>query len=114
MIAPVLFQYITFWTYILFAFMNVLFIPMVVSRDGGFVSWTSRDFVCYWWNQGAKFIASEREHYNYDNEKKNDVECDIAGGHVGDNKPRINHKEEASASMSDSSSTEESEKWIKP
>lgn len=42
------------------------------------------------------------------------MECDIAGGHVGDNKPRINHKEEASASMSDSSSTEESEKWIKP
>ncbi|OBZ84718.1 Sugar transporter STL1 [Choanephora cucurbitarum] len=29
MIAPVLFEYITFWTYILFAFMNLLFFPMV-------------------------------------------------------------------------------------
>lgn len=29
MITPVLFQYITFWTYILFAFFNLLFVPMV-------------------------------------------------------------------------------------
>jgi MFS family permease len=29
MLSPVLFEYITFWTYILFGFLNLLFVPMV-------------------------------------------------------------------------------------
>jgi MFS family permease len=78
MIAPVLFEYITFWTYILFAFMNVLFIPMVYfwfpETKGLSLEQVEILFAVDDIKNDIRSITSERVYHNYDNEKKNDVE----------------------------------------
>lgn len=75
MITPVLFEYISFWTYILFAFMNLLFFPMVyfwfpetkgLSLEQVDLLFASEDI-----KAEAESIASERD---YNNEKNHDVE----------------------------------------
>lgn len=79
MITPVLFEYISFWTYILFAFMNLLFFPMVflwfpetkgLSLEQVDLLFASDDI-----KAEAASIASERDYdTSYNNEKKHDVE----------------------------------------
>lgn len=79
MITPVLFEYISFWTYILFAFMNLLFFPMVffwfpetkgLSLEQVDLLFASEDI-----KAEAESIASERDYKtNYNNEKNHDVE----------------------------------------
>ncbi|KAG0175043.1 hypothetical protein DFQ28_002323 [Apophysomyces sp. BC1034] len=76
-IAPILFQYISFWTYILFAFMNVFFIPMVyfwypetkgLSLEQIEILFATDDL-----KEDARSIASHIGS-NYDNEKSSDLE----------------------------------------
>lgn len=79
MITPVLFEYISFWTYILFAFMNVLFFPMVflwfpetkgLSLEQVDLLFASDDI-----KAEAASIASEGNYdTSYNNEKEHDVE----------------------------------------
>lgn len=79
MITPVLFEYITFWTYILFAFMNVIFLPMVFywfpETNGLSLEEVDLLFATDDIKAEAESIASEREYHGHNNEKKtNDVE----------------------------------------
>ncbi|KAG0165929.1 hypothetical protein DFQ28_006538 [Apophysomyces sp. BC1034] len=73
MIAPIMFKYISFWTYILFAFMNVIFIPMVyfwypetkgLSLEQIEILFATDDL-----KEDAKSIASHIGS-NYDHERK--------------------------------------------
>ncbi|KAF7729905.1 hypothetical protein EC973_003639 [Apophysomyces ossiformis] len=76
-IAPVLFQYIGFWTYILFAFLNVLFIPMVYfwypETKGLSLEQIEILFATEELKQDAKSVASNIGS-NYDNDKPADLE----------------------------------------
>jgi MFS family permease len=79
MITPVLFEYITFWTYILFAFMNVLFFPMVFywfpETKGLSLEQVDLLFATDDIKADARSTASERDYHDHTtNEKKNDVE----------------------------------------
>ncbi|KAI8375415.1 general substrate transporter [Choanephora cucurbitarum] len=79
MIAPVLFEYITFWTYILFAFMNLLFFPMVyfwfpetkgLSLEQVDILFATEDV-----KNDIKSVDYDRYHnHNHNEEKKADVE----------------------------------------
>jgi hypothetical protein len=84
MIAPVLFQYITFWTYILFAFMNVIFIPMVYfwfpETKGLPLEQVEILFATEEIKDDARSMAFEREHH------------DVERIGVPDNKPYISNK----------------------
>ncbi|RCI03119.1 hypothetical protein CU098_008597 [Rhizopus stolonifer] len=77
MIAPVLFEYITFWTYILFAFMNLLFFPMVYfwfpETKGLSLEQVDVLFAVDDVKNDIRSITSDR-YYHYDGEKKTDVE----------------------------------------
>ncbi|GAA5798683.1 hypothetical protein HPULCUR_004088 [Helicostylum pulchrum] len=96
MLAPVLFEYITFWTYILFAGLNLFFIPMVYlwfpETKGLSLEQIEMLFAVDGIQDDIKSIRSDRLHHNYDNEKKNDVE-DIG---ERDSEPYVSHKEEVS------------------
>lgn len=78
MIAPILFEYITFWTYILFAFMNIIFIPMVYfwfpETKGLSLEQVEILFAVDDIKADIHSLASERNYHTYETEKKNDVE----------------------------------------
>lgn len=78
MIAPVLFEYITFWTYILFAFMNIIFIPMVYfwfpETKGLSLEQVEILFAVDDIKADIQSLASDRNYHTYETEKKNDVE----------------------------------------
>lgn len=78
MIAPILFQYITFWTYILFAFMNIIFIPMVYfwfpETKGLSLEQVEILFAVDDIKADIRSLASDRDYHTYETEKKNDVE----------------------------------------
>ncbi|KAI8381271.1 general substrate transporter [Radiomyces spectabilis] len=77
MIAPVLFEYITFWTYILFAFLNVIFTPMVYfwfpETKGLSLEQIEILFATEELKDDAKSVASHIGS-NYDSEKPHDPE----------------------------------------
>ncbi|KAI7906372.1 general substrate transporter [Cokeromyces recurvatus] len=78
MITPVMFEYITFWTYILFAFMNLIFFPMVYlwfpETKGLSLEQVETLFAVDGVQEDIKSVTSEHSYHNYaDEEKKKDV-----------------------------------------
>jgi MFS family permease len=82
MITPVLFQYITFWTYILFAFINLIFVPMVYfwfpETKGLSLEQVDILFASDEIKADVQSIASEHHHYQ---EKKQVQDIDVEQGH---------------------------------
>lgn len=95
MIAPVLFEYITFWTYILFAAFNIIFIPMVYfwfpETKGLSLEQIEMLFAIDAVKDDMQSVRSGHDYHDYDNEKKNDIEGSRHEGGV----PQIAQKEEA-------------------